>query len=359
MRSVTAATSLFTQLGVTGKATLGNACHENIAGILGELGATHLNLGIPEARSLNTLHPFKGNLDPSALAQYLSSQENEVAAGFISISSPVGGGQPVSLENLAEVSNLFRAFGIPVVLDGRNFDENIWMLQQRSSRCRDESLLHITAELFSEADAMLFCLGPETTGNGGAFLAVNSDELAEQIRDHVINTEGFTPNAGMNPGVLEALIRELEAKLEAKWLRYRSEAVTRLAKQLVDAEIRIFQPPGGSSILVDASSFYPHLRPDDFPAQVLICELYLSGGIRAIEHGSIRFGTHASGAEISAEHELVNLNLPLRTYTQSHFDYIADVLIEMKGRSSEALGLQIVHQPQRMRHFTAQFAPNL
>jgi tryptophanase len=317
-------------------------------------GAEARDLVIPEGRDADSLHPFKGNIDLEALRATLQGRA-EVPFGMITVTNNTGGGQPVSMQNIREVSELLHEFGKPFIIDSCRFAENAWFIKQREPGYADKTAKQIAQEMFSYADGATMSLKKDGFGNIGGFLALNDDEMADQARNILILTEGFPTYGGLAGRDLEALAVGLEEVLDEHYLEYRHATIRYLAEKLMAAGVKIVQPPGGHAVYIDAKRFYAHLPADQFPAQVLVNELYLAGGIRGVEIGTVMFGRSVDGEEIPADRELVRLAMPRRVYTQAHVNYVADVITEMFGRRSEAKGLRFTYQAPFLRHFTARF----
>ncbi len=320
-------------------------------------GAEALDLVIDEGRDFNCEHPFKGNLDPAKLRALIAQRRDDIPIGMVTITNNTGGGQPVSMANIREISSIYREAGIPFIIDACRFAENSWFIKQREDAYATVAAKTIAQEIFSYADGATMSLKKDGFGNIGGFLAVNDDRLAEQARNLVILTEGFPTYGGLAGRDLEALAVGLEETLDEHYLEYRHATVRYLANKLIEAGIQIVRPAGGHAVYIDAKSFYPHIPPAQFPAQVLVCELYRQGGIRGVEIGSGMFGKHVDGVEVPADRELVRLALPRRVYTQAHVNYVADILIQMAGEADQARGLKITQQAPFLRHFTAHFEP--
>jgi tryptophanase len=317
-------------------------------------GAEAVDLVIPEGRDADSMHPFKGNIDIEALRKALQGHA-VVPFGMITVTNNTGGGQPVSMQNIREVSELLHEFAKPFVIDACRFAENAWFIKQREPGYENKTAKEIAQEMFSYADGATMSLKKDGFGNIGGFLALNDDAMAEQARNLLILTEGFPTYGGLAGRDLEALAVGLEEVLDHHYLEYRHATIRYLATKLTDKGVKIVQPPGGHAVYIDASRFYDHLPATVFPAQVFVNELYLAGGIRGVEIGSVMFGRSVDGEEIPADRELVRLAMPRRVYTQAHVNYVADVIGEMYDRRSEARGLRIAYQAPFLRHFTVRF----
>ncbi len=335
-------------------------------------GAIAEDLVIAEGKDLDSMHPFKGNIDLEKLRVLLESQavpgksmlgENAtltrgnftVPIGMITVTNNTGGGQPVSMENIRAVSEMLHAHGVPFIIDACRFAENAYFIKQREPGYADKTPKQIAQEMFSYADGATMSLKKDGFGNIGGFLAVNDDKLAEGARNLLILTEGFPTYGGLAGRDLEALAVGLEEVLDEHYLEYRLATIRYLAEKITNCGAKVVQPPGGHAVYIDASRFYDHIPAAQFPAQVLVNELYLKGGIRGVEIGSVMFGRNVDGREIPAERELVRLAMPRRVYTQAHVNYIGEVIAEMFTERESVRGLKISKQAPFLRQFTAEF----
>jgi len=323
-------------------------------------GARAVDLPCPEARRPSELHPFKGNMDVDALEALLDEVGAErVPLVMLTVTNNTGGGQPVSLANIRAVSGVCRRHGIPFYLDACRFAENAYLVKLREPGQHERSVGEIAREMFSYADGCTMSAKKDGLANIGGFLATNDGELARQERDLLILTEGFPTYGGLAGRDLEAIAVGLEEALREDYLQYRLASVRYLGERIAAAGVPIVQPPGGHAVYIDAAAFYPHLDPLELPGQVLVGELYLEGGVRAVEVGTVMFGRRdpETGKEHPADLELVRLALPRRVYTQSHVDYLIEVIEAVWNRRERARGLRFVEQAPVLRHFTARFAP--
>ena len=320
-------------------------------------GAEALDLVIEEGKDPDHLHPFKGNLDLEKLKTLLSRSRDQIPLGMVTVTNNTGGGQPVSMANIKAIAETLHANGKPFIIDSCRFAENAWFIKQREDGYQDKTPLEIAQEMFSHADGATMSLKKDGFGNIGGFLALNDDALAEQARNILILTEGFPTYGGLAGRDLEALAQGLDEVLDPHYLEYRVATVRYLANKLIETGVKIVQPPGGHAVYIDAKRFYSQIPAEQFPAQVFVNELYVAGGIRGVEIGSVMFGRCIDGVEHPADRELVRLALPRRVYTQAHVNYVADVIAEMFGRRDEATGLRITKQAPFLRHFTAELSP--
>ncbi len=321
--------------------------------------AEAIDLVIPEGKIPELEHPFKGNMDLGKLEELLEKYHERIPLGMITITNNSGGGQPVSMENIREVSKLLHKYNIPFFIDACRFAENAYFIKLREKGYQDKSVLEIAQEIFSYADGCTMSAKKDGLVNIGGFLAMNNDDLAMKARTLLILTEGFPSYGGLAGRDLEALAVGLEEVLNEDYLKYRLRTAEYMGERLIEAGINIIRPTGGHAVYIDAKSFYPHIPPSQFPGQTLVCELYKKGGIRAVEIGSVMFGKKdkETGEEIPAAMELVRLAFPRRVYTQSHFDYAIEKIIETFKDRDNAKGMRITWEPPFLRHFTAKFEP--
>lgn len=323
------------------------------------LRAEAVDLVIPEGHVPSALHPFKGNMDLDKLDAFVQEHHEQIPLGMITITNNSGGGQPVSMENIRETSRIYRKHGIPFFIDCCRFAENAWFIKQREEGYQDKTIPEIVREIFSYADGCTMSAKKDGMVNIGGFLAMNSDEMAAEARNMLILTEGYVSYGGLAGRDLDALAVGLEEVMEESYLEYRIRTAEYMGERLTREGIEIIRPTGGHAVYIDAKAFYPHIPPEQFPGQVLACELYRKGGIRGVEIGSVMFGKKdpETGAEIPAAMELVRLAFPRRVYTQSHFDYAIEAIIDTYRERETARGLEIVWEAPFLRHFTVRMAP--
>ncbi|HVT74352.1 MAG TPA: tryptophanase [Lacunisphaera sp.] len=321
------------------------------------LGAVALDLRCPEATQPAVPAPFKGNIDVAALDRCLAENAGRVPFAMVTVTNNSGGGQPVSLANLRAARAVCARHGVPLILDACRFAENAWFIKQREAGQADRTPLDIARDMFACADGCTMSAKKDGLVNIGGFLALNDEALAARCRNNLILTEGFPTYGGLAGYDLEALAVGLKEVLEEDYLRYRIRSVAYLGDKLTAAGIPIVQPPGGHAIYLDAKAMLPQVPPAEFPAWALSLVLYLEGGVRSVEIGSVMFGRQPDGTEKPAAMELVRLAFPRRVYTQSHVDYLAEVLLHVHGLRHRIRGVKLVEAPALLRHFTARFAP--
>jgi tryptophanase len=324
------------------------------------VGARAVDLPIAEGRLPAALHPFKGNMDAGALSALIAEAgADRVPLVMLTVTNNSGGGQPVSMANVREVSAICRRHRIPLYIDACRFAENCWFIREREEGYAGKSPREIAQELFSHADGCTMSAKKDGLVNIGGFLAGNDETLARQESRLLILTEGFPTYGGLAGRDLEAMATGLEEVLHEDYLQYRIASTAYLGRHLSEAGVPIVLPPGGHAIYVDAAAMLPHIPARMFPGQALAAELYLEGGIRAVEIGSVMFGsTNAeTGEETLASMELVRLAIPRRVYTQSHIDYVCEVMTDVFAKCEQIAGLRIVWQAPPLRHFTARFQP--
>ncbi len=322
-------------------------------------GAEARDLVIPAGLDPAAEHPFKGNMDVEALEATIAEVgRDRVPLVMVTVTNNSGGGQPVSMANLRAVREVCDRYDIPFFLDACRFAENAWFIKLREPGYEDKTPVEIAREMFSLVDGCTMSAKKDGMSNIGGFLAMNDPDLAQECRNLLILTEGFSTYGGLAGYDLEAVAQGLWEALEEEYLRYRIRSTEYLAEKIDGAGIPIVKPPGGHAVYLDAKALLPHIPPSAYPAQALACALYLEGGVRGVEIGSVMFGKpQPDGTEIPAPMELVRLAVPRRTYTQSHIDYVGEVMIAVAEHADEIRGLRMVSQPPWLRHFTATFEP--
>ena len=321
-------------------------------------GGIALDLLCADGTDLQREAPFKGNLDLDALAGLLERDSASVPLVLVTITNNSGGGQPVSLENLRGVRQLCDLHGKPLFLDAARFAENAWFVHEREDGYADRTPRQIAEEAFRLAHGCMISLKKDGLGNIGGVLALRDAELAARCRNLLILTEGFPTYGGLAGRDLEALAQGLLEVTDYDYLRYRARSAAYLAEKAWTAGVPTVRPPGGHAVYLDAASLLPHIPPHELPAQALAAELYLEGGVRGVEIGTLMFGRARPGdTDEPARHELVRLALPRRVYTQSHVDYVGEVIAAVAARAETLRGYRIVEQAAWLRHFTARLEP--
>jgi tryptophanase len=309
-----------------------------------------LDLPTPSASDTQSEDLFKGNMDLERLEDCLREHAGRVPMVFITVTNNSIGGQPVAMENVRATRELCDRYGVPLFLDAARFAENCWFVIQREEGYSGKTPREVATELFSLADGVTMSAKKDAIANIGGFLAVKDDDLAQRCRALLILTEGFSTYGGLAGRDLEAIAQGLREVLEPEYLRYRIRSAEYLARCCWDAGVPTVRPPGGHAVYLDAAALLPHIPRERFPAQALAVELYRAGGVRGVEVGSVMFAD-------AAQHELVRLALPRRVYTQSHVDYVGEVIAAVAKKRAEIPGYRIVEEPRFLRHFTARFAP--
>jgi tryptophanase len=325
-------------------------------------GAEARDLVIAEGRVPSMLHPFKGNIDLAALEQLLEEDRSHhggtrVPLVMVTVTNNSGGGQPVSLENLEGVRRLCDKYRKPFFLDACRFAENAYFIKLREPARHEQTPKAIARQMFGLADGCTMSAKKDGLANIGGFLAMNDSSWAEAARNLLILTEGFPTYGGLAGYDLEAIARGLEEVVEEPYLRYRIRSTAYLGDKLVAAGVPIIQPTGGHAIYVDARALLSHIPPLQYPGVALTSALYAEGGIRGVEIGTVMFGLHPDGTETPPAMDLVRLAIPRRVYTQSHIDFVAEVVIAVAARAEGLRGYRITAAPKVLRHFTATFEP--
>ncbi len=323
-------------------------------------GGRPVNLVIDAAYEPGERHPFKGNMDIDKLRAFIEDIGPEnIPLGMITITNNAGGGQPVSLENIAAVSNLYHHYEIPFFIDACRYAENAYFIKLREPGCASKSTLEIAREVFTLADGATMSAKKDAIVNIGGFLAMNDEALFRQVSNELILREGFPTYGGLAGRDLDAIAAGLREGLQEDYLAYRLGQTRYLAERLLEQGIPVIEPPGGHAVYVDAGSLFEHIPPAEFPGQALAVELYREAAVRAVEIGSVMFSYRDpdTGEMVFPRLELVRLAIPRRVYTQSHLDYVADALGAIAERKESIRGYRFTYAPELLRHFTARFEP--
>ena len=320
-------------------------------------GGNALDLVCAEADDLDSDYPFKGNMDIAALEKVVADEGSErIPLIMVTVTNNSGGGQPVSMANIREISRIARAAGIPFYIDACRFAENAYFIKRREPGFENTPVIDIAREIFSYADGCTMSAKKDAFANIGGFLCTNDAELAQQERNILILTEGFPTYGGLAGRDLEAIAVGLREILDEHYLDYRLLSTRYVVNGLLDAGVPVLAPAGGHAVYLDAKRFLPHIEPLQYPGQALAVELYIEAGIRSCEIGTVMFGANPhTGEEQPSRLELVRLAIPRRVYTQSHMDYVLEAIHYVWERREDIRGLRITKAPKFLRHFTAEF----
>lgn len=348
---------LYSRIGGPGKIFISNTHFDTTRANIEFSGATAIDIPIPENRNPALLHPFKGNLDTGLLLENIAQYGAEnIAAVILTVTNNSGGGQPVSMQNARETSEICKKHGIRFILDACRIAENAWFIKHREPGFETLSYRDIARQMFGLADGCIMSAKKDALVNMGGFLALRDLDLAVQCRTVLIITEGYSTYGGLSGRDMEAIAIGLEEVFEPDYLHYRIKSTEYLAENLHALGIPIMRPAGGHAVYVDARAFYPDIPLDEYPGQAMVCELYRLGGIRCCEIGSVMFGKYdEAGKLIPATMDLVRLAIPRRVYTQSHIDYVIETFAELAKHRVRHTGYRITYEPPFLRHFTARF----
>jgi tryptophanase len=349
---------LFASIARPGVVIPSNAHFDTTRAHIERLGAEARDLPCAQSRDPRLKHPFKGDMDLEALQATIAEVgPGRIPAVMMTVTNNACGGQPVSMANVRAASALARAHGIAFIIDACRFAENAWFVKTREAGYAQTAPIDIAREMFSLADGCTMSAKKDGMSNIGGFLALNDDELAARCRNLEILTEGFPTYGGMAGYDLEAVAQGLYEALDEGYLRYRIRSIEYLGEKLLAGGIPIVQPTGGHAVYIDARALLPHIAPERYPGWSLNNGLYLVGGVRGVEIGSVMFGLQPDGSERIAALDLVRLAFPRRVYTQSHVDYLAEVILEVAAQKADLPGYRIVEQAPVLRHFTARLEP--
>ena len=315
------------------------------------VGAEALDLVIEEGHQPSLQHSFKGNMDVAALESLIHRVGRErIPLVMLTVTNNSGGGQPVSMENVRQVSAVCKRHRIPLYFDACRFAENAWFIKLREKGYADKTPKQIAQEMFRYGDGCTMSAKKDGMANIGGFLCTNDDLLAQQEKDLLILTEGYPTYGGLAGRDLEAIAIGVQEALEEDYLRYRIASTAYLGNHIAEQGVPIVQPPGGHAIYLDARTFLPHIPPAQYPGVALATELYLEGGIRSVEIGTLMFGD-------AAQMDLVRLAIPRRVYTQSHIDYVVEIILEVWKHREKIPGMCLTYEAPFLRHFTARLEP--
>jgi len=350
---------LFSALDAPGKIYPSNTHFDTTRANIEYLKGKAVDLVVAEGKDPTLIAPFKGNMDIDALRRLIVEVGPEnIPLGATTVTNNATGGQPVSMENIRATRDVLHEFGIPLFIDCARFAENAWFIKQREPGYTDRTLESIAQEMFSLADGCWMSAKKDALVNIGGFLALNDDDLAAKCQAILVLGEGFPTYGGLAGRDLEAIAQGLTEVLDEEYMRYRIRSVEFIAERLVEAGVPIFEPAGGHAIYLDAKRFLPHILPEQLPGQALSVALYLEGGVRSVEIGSVMFGKWgADGKFVGAPNELVRLAIPRRVYTQSHMEYLVEVIIEVYKKRETIGGIRFDKETPILRHFTSTFLP--
>lgn len=346
---------LFSILGGKGKYIVSNTLFDTTRANVEASGAEGVDLLCAEGKIPSVIAPFKGNIDITALENFIIEKGAEnIPMCIITVTNNSGGGQPVSMKNIKDARKVCKKYKVPMYIDACRFAENCYFIKKREKGYENTSVRDIAAEMFSYADGCTMSAKKDAFANIGGFIALHDEQLATQCRNLLIITEGFPTYGGLAGRDLEAIAIGLNEVLDENYLQYRIRSTEYLTEKLAEAGVPVMQPSGGHAVYIDAKAMLPHIPVDKYPGQALVAALYVEGGIRGVEIGSLMFGKYdTNGKLIPAMMELVRLAIPRRVYTQSHIDYVAEVIIEMAKNRDKIKGLEIVYEAEALRHFTA------
>lgn len=350
---------LFSILGGAGKYFISNTLFDTTRANIEFSGAAGIDLPCEEGKHPSIPAPFKGNMDVAALKRTIAEiGVANIPMVIMTVTNNSGGGQPVSMQNIKEVSAVCKENNIPFFIDACRFAENCYFIKLREAGYANIPVPKIAAELFSYADGCTMSAKKDAFANIGGFLAMKDLELANSCRNLLIITEGFTTYGGLAGRDLEAIAIGLQEVMDENYLQYRIRSIEYLTHKLIAAGVPVMQPAGGHAVYLDAKAFLPHIPVHQYPGQALACALYTEGGIRSVEIGSLMFGKYDNNNQlVPAALELVRLAIPRRAYTQSHIDYVAEVIIEVFEKRNHIGGLEIIEETPLLRHFTAKLKP--
>jgi len=348
---------LYSTLGGKGKVFISNTHFDTTRANIEYSGAEAIDIPAEEASDAMTSYPFKGNMDVKELDRLIIKHGAENIGGVIlTVTNNSGGGQPVSMENAKQVAEVCKKHDVWFFLDCCRIAENAYYINHREKAYENKTYKQIAQEMFSLADGAVMSAKKDGLVNMGGFLALKDKELSDACTNLLIITEGFSTYGGLSGRSMEAMAVGLEEVFEPDYLKYRIRSTEYLGEKLYKMGVPLIWPIGGHAVYIDAKAFYPHIPVEEYPGQALVCELYIKGGIRSVEIGSVMFGKYDdNGKLIPAPKELVRLAIPRRVYTQSHIEYVIEVFEQLLIGKEKVKGVKITEEPKFLRHFTAKF----
>ncbi|MBU3741744.1 MAG: tryptophanase [Candidatus Kapabacteria bacterium] len=349
---------LFSIVGGQGKVIPNNTHFDTTRANIEYSGATAVDLLTDVGKRPDVVADFKGNMDVDALVRLIDDVGvDNIPLVMMTVTNNSGGGQPVSMANMKAVRAVCTMYGIPFFIDACRFAENAMFIKMREPGYADRSVRSIVQEMFALADGATMSAKKDGMVNTGGFLAMHDSVLAEKARTVLIVTEGFPTYGGLARRDLEAMAQGLDEVLDEAYLTYRLRSVEYFGDHLRAHGVPILEPTGGHAVYLDASRFAPHIAPSQFPGQAIACALYVEGGIRGVEIGSLMFGTtDAHGIHVAPPMELVRLAIPRRVYTQSHIDYCIEIIVDVYKNRDALRGMKLTYEAPFLRHFTARLA---
>jgi len=350
---------IYSALGGEGKTFISNTHFDTTRANIEFTGSEAIDIPIPEGTQPQSLHPFKGNMDVTKLRSIIEERGGEsIGAVILTVTNNSGGGQPVSMSNAKDIRSICDEFDILFLLDCCRVAENAYFIREREDGYSELSYKQIAEQMFRLTDGAVMSAKKDGLVNMGGFLALKNKELAVECTNVLIITEGFSTYGGLSGRDMEAIAIGLEEVFDEKYLEYRMKSTKYLGDGLEAMGVPLLLPVGGHAVYIDAARFYPQIPAHEYPGQALACQLYLKGGIRAVEIGSVMFGKYDEQGElIPSPMELVRLAIPRRVYTQSHIEYVLEVFRDLKNERNEISGYKITEEPWFLRHFTAHFEP--
>jgi len=321
------------------------------------IGAVALDCVIDEGLDPELEHPFKGNMDPQKLEKVIEEHGKEnIPLVALTITNNSGGGQPVSMQNIKEISQICKKHQLKLFIDAARFAENAYFIKLREEGYADKTIHAIVKEMFSYADGCWVSAKKDAMVNIGGFIALKDGDLFQKLQNLLILQEGFPTYGGLAGRDLEAVARGLRDVLHEDYLKYRIQHTAYLANLISEAGVPIVKPIGGHAVYIDAKKFLPHIPQSKFPGQALTVAMYREAGIRVVEIGSLMFAAKdpETGQWKYPELELVRLAIPRRVYTSSHLEYVAEAMVKIRDKKESLKGLKLVYEPPFLRHFTAE-----
>ena len=350
---------LYSILGGKGKIFISNTHFDTTRANIEYVGSEAIDIVCKEANDVESYAAFKGNIDLEKLEKLITQYgTGTIAAVIITVTNNSSGGQPVSMQNMKAVRKICDKHGLLMVIDGCRIAENSYYIKHREDGFTEKTYKQIAQEMLNLGDAFIMSAKKDGMVNIGGLLTLKDEALSVKCKNLLIISEGFTTYGGLSGRDMEALAIGLNEVFDKDYLHYRIRSTAYLGEKLREKGVPVVWPIGGHAVYIDAKKLYANVPVVEYPGQALVIDLYLKGGIRCVEVGSVMFGKYnKQGKLVPAINELVRMAIPRRVYTQSHIDYVLDIfddILEIKNRNK---GFKITYEPPFLRHFTAHFEP--
>ena len=346
---------LMTHFVKDGDFSVGNIHFDTTTAHIEFQGGTAVSCVIPEAHDPNAILPFKGDIDIQKFEKFIKQNRKKTTLAVVTMTCNSGGGQPVSVANLREVSAVCKKHKLPLFLDAARITENAFFIKEREAEFKRASIQKILRECCALADGMWMSAKKDGLGNIGGFIAMRDEKLFDELKQYTILFDGFITYGGMAGRDLEALAIGLVEATDLDYLRWRVNQVAQLGQWLEDGGVTCMKPFGGHAVYICAKAFMPHIPESKFPGQALSVYGYIEGAVRSCEIGPVLRGRDPATGKDKPGLDLVRLAVPRRVYTMNQMRHVADTFVSLKKRAGKLSGMKFLSEAPRLRHFSSTF----